>query len=56
MKNYSLAILLLFFVLTSFSQKPKISFDESEHNFGNIEEYFGIWEIWGKKWWKFGEK
>lgn len=41
MKNYSLTILLLFFVLTSFSQKPKISFDESEHNFGNIEEKGG---------------
>ena len=41
MKNYSLASLLLFFVLTSFSQKPKISFDESEHNFGNIEEKGG---------------
>ena len=41
MKNYILASLLLFFVLTSFSQKPKISFDESEHNFGNIEEKGG---------------
>ena len=41
MKNYSLASLLLFFVLTSFSQKPNISFDESEHNFGNIEEKGG---------------
>ena len=41
MKNYSLAILLLFFVLTSFSQKPNISFDKSEHNFGNIEEKGG---------------
>ena len=41
MKNYSLASLLLFFVLTSFSQKPNISFEESEHNFGNIEEKGG---------------
>ena len=41
MKNYSLAILLLFFVLTSFSQKPNISFEESEHNFGDIEEKGG---------------
>ena len=41
MKNYSLTILLLFFVLTSFSQKPNISFEESEHNFGNIEEKGG---------------
>ena len=41
MKNYSLASLLLFFVLTSFSQKPNISFDKSEHNFGNIEEKGG---------------
>lgn len=41
MKNYSLASLLLFFVLTSFSQKPNISFEESEHNFGDIEEKGG---------------
>ena len=41
MKNYSLTILLLFFVLTSFSQKPNISFEESEHNFGDIEEKGG---------------
>ena len=41
MKNYSLAILLLFFVLTSFSQKSNISFDEREHNFGDIEEKGG---------------
>ena len=41
MKNYSLAILLLFFVLTSFSQKPNISFEESEYNFGDIEEKGG---------------
>ena len=41
MKNYSLAILLLFFVLTSFSQKPNISFEKSEHNFGDIEEKGG---------------
>ena len=41
MKNYSLEILLLFFVLTSFSQKPNISFEESEHNFGDIEEKGG---------------
>ena len=41
MKNYILASLLLFFVLTSFSQKPNISFEESEHNFGNIEEKGG---------------
>ena len=41
MKNYSLATLLLFFVLTSFSQKPNISFDEREHNFGDIEEKGG---------------
>ncbi len=41
MKNYSLAILLLFFVLTSFSQKTNISFEESEHNFGDIEEKGG---------------
>ena len=41
MKNYSLAILLLLFVLTSFSQKPNISFEESEHNFGDIEEKGG---------------
>ena len=41
MKNYILASLLLFFVLTSFSQKPNISFDKSEHNFGNIEEKGG---------------
>ena len=41
MKNYSLASLLLFFVLTSFSQKPNISFEKSEHNFGDIEEKGG---------------
>ena len=41
MKNYILASLLLFFVLTSFSQKPNISFEESEHNFGDIEEKGG---------------
>ena len=41
MKNYSLASLLLFFVLTSFSQKSNISFEESEHNFGDIEEKGG---------------
>tara|TARA_B100001123_G_C14825403_1_gene833963 strand:+ start:331 stop:702 length:372 start_codon:yes stop_codon:yes gene_type:complete len=41
MKNYSLASLLLFFVLTSFSQKSNISFDEREHNFGDIEEKGG---------------
>lgn len=41
MKNYSLASLLLFFVLTSFSQKTNISFEESEHNFGDIEEKGG---------------
>ena len=41
MKNYSLASLLLFFVLTSFSQKPNISFEESEYNFGDIEEKGG---------------
>ena len=41
MKNYSLVSLLLFFVLTSFSQKPNISFEESEHNFGDIEEKGG---------------
>ena len=41
MKNYSLASLLLFFVLTSFSQKSNISFDEREHNFGYIEEKGG---------------
>ena len=41
MKNYILASLLLFFVLTSFSQKSNISFDEREHNFGDIEEKGG---------------
>ena len=41
MKNYILASLLLFFVLTSFSQKPNISFEESEYNFGDIEEKGG---------------
>ena len=41
MKNYSLASLLLFFVLTSFSQKSNITFDEREHNFGDIEEKGG---------------
>ena len=41
MKIYSLASLLLFFVLTSFSQKSNISFDEREHNFGDIEEKGG---------------
>ena len=41
MKNYSLASLLLFFVLTSFSQKHNISFEESEHNCGDIEEKGG---------------